>query len=101
MKEKEANDDQKAKDEKTEEKEGDVDDDTGSLDWNLRNTDSLYSELSELSREYVESVDQGASVRGTLCTVCVRMRTFKIKRREENVRTFKLNHLKDFIVTLL
>lgn len=101
VKEKEANDDQKAKDEKTEEKEEDVDDDTGSLDWNLRNTDSLFSELSELSREYVESVDQGASVRGTLCTVCVRMRTFKIKRKEENVRTFKLNRQKDFIVTVL
>lgn len=67
MKEKEGNDDQKVKDEKTEEEEL-ADDDTSSLDWNLRNTDSLYSELSELSREYVESVDQGASVRGMLCT---------------------------------
>lgn len=62
VKVREANDDQ-MKDEKTEEKEEDVDDDMGSLDWHLRNTESLYSELSELSREYVESVDQGASVR--------------------------------------
>ncbi|XP_057196636.1 C-Jun-amino-terminal kinase-interacting protein 4 [Triplophysa rosa] len=62
VKEKEANDDQTVKDEITEEEKV-ADDDTGILDWNLRNTDSLYSELSELSREYVESVDQGASVR--------------------------------------
>lgn len=60
------NDEQKMNDEKTEEEE-DIDDITGS-NWHLRNTDSLYSELSELSREYVESVDQGASVRGMLCT---------------------------------
>ncbi|KAA0702998.1 C-Jun-amino-terminal kinase-interacting protein 4 [Triplophysa tibetana] len=62
VKEKEGNDDQKVKDEKAEEEEV-ADDDMSSLDWNLRNTDSLYSELSELSREYVENVDQGASVR--------------------------------------
>ncbi|KAK7886332.1 hypothetical protein WMY93_025953 [Mugilogobius chulae] len=30
----------------------------------LRNTDSVFSELSELSRDYLESVDRGASVRG-------------------------------------
>ncbi|XP_056142785.1 C-Jun-amino-terminal kinase-interacting protein 4 [Lampris incognitus] len=35
------------------------------MEWELRNTDSLFSELSELSRDYVESVDQGASVRGS------------------------------------
>lgn len=39
--------------------------DMGSLEWELRNTESVFSELSELSREYIESVDQGASVRGT------------------------------------
>ncbi|XP_074540553.1 C-Jun-amino-terminal kinase-interacting protein 4 isoform X2 [Halichoeres trimaculatus] len=46
-----------------EEEEGDEEDD--SMEWDLRNTDSLFSELSELSRDYVESVDQGASVRGS------------------------------------
>lgn len=35
-----------------------------SMEWELRNTDSVFSELSELSRDYVESVDRGASVRG-------------------------------------
>lgn len=60
VEEKEVNEDLKVKDE---EKTEDVDDDTESLDWDLRNTDSVFSELSELSREYVESVDQGASVR--------------------------------------
>lgn len=36
-----------------------------SMEWDLRNTDSVFSELSELSRDCVESVDHGASVRGT------------------------------------
>ncbi|XP_074509510.1 C-Jun-amino-terminal kinase-interacting protein 4 isoform X2 [Sebastes fasciatus] len=36
-----------------------------SLEWELRNTDSVFSELSELSRDYLESVDRGASVRGS------------------------------------
>ncbi|XP_029928230.1 C-Jun-amino-terminal kinase-interacting protein 4 isoform X2 [Myripristis murdjan] len=36
-----------------------------SMEWELRNTDSVFSELSELSRDYVESVDRGASVRGS------------------------------------
>lgn len=44
-----------------EEKEKDLD----SLEWELRNTDSVFSELSELSQEYVESVDHGVGVRGT------------------------------------
>lgn len=35
-----------------------------SMEWELRNTDSVFSELSELSRDFVESVDRGASVRG-------------------------------------
>ncbi|XP_029603239.1 C-Jun-amino-terminal kinase-interacting protein 4 [Salmo trutta] len=39
--------------------------DMDSLEWELRNTESVFSELSELSREYIESVDQGASVRGS------------------------------------
>lgn len=37
-----------------------------SMEWELRNTDSVFSELSELSRDFVESVDRGASVRGKL-----------------------------------
>uniref|UniRef100_A0A3B4U3M4 C-Jun-amino-terminal kinase-interacting protein 4-like n=1 Tax=Seriola dumerili TaxID=41447 RepID=A0A3B4U3M4_SERDU len=46
--------------EKVEEEE-EVEED--SMEWELRNTDSVFSELSELSRDYVESVDRGASVR--------------------------------------
>ncbi|KAM6994672.1 C-Jun-amino-terminal kinase-interacting protein 4 isoform 2-T2 [Tautogolabrus adspersus] len=42
--------------------EGEEDD---CMEWELRNTYSVFSELSELSRDYVESVDQGASVRGS------------------------------------
>lgn len=34
------------------------------MEWELRNTDSVFSELSDLSRDYVASVDQGATVRG-------------------------------------
>ncbi|XP_042346028.1 C-Jun-amino-terminal kinase-interacting protein 3 isoform X2 [Plectropomus leopardus] len=48
--------------EKDEEEEEEEDD---SMEWELRNNDSVFSELSELSRDYVESVDQGASVRGS------------------------------------
>ncbi|XP_016419155.1 C-Jun-amino-terminal kinase-interacting protein 4 [Sinocyclocheilus rhinocerous] len=48
--------------EKTKEEE-ETDNDSDCLEWELRNTDSVFSELSELSREYVENVDQGASVR--------------------------------------
>ncbi|KAM3849573.1 C-Jun-amino-terminal kinase-interacting protein 4-like [Diretmus argenteus] len=44
------------------EEEEDEDD---SMEWELRNTDSVFSELSELSRDYVESVDHGVSVRGS------------------------------------
>ncbi|XP_051577825.1 C-Jun-amino-terminal kinase-interacting protein 4 [Myxocyprinus asiaticus] len=63
VKVKETNEDQKVKaGEKTEEEES-LDDDVDSLEWELRNTDSVFSELSELSRDYLESVDQGASVR--------------------------------------
>ncbi|XP_030604800.1 C-Jun-amino-terminal kinase-interacting protein 3 isoform X1 [Archocentrus centrarchus] len=40
--------------------------DEDSIEWELRNTDSVFSELSELSRDYVESVDRGASVRGSV-----------------------------------
>ncbi len=64
----EVDEDQKVKDgEKTKEEE-EIDSDSSSdcLEWELRNTDSVFSELSELSREYVENVDQGAGVRGTI-----------------------------------
>lgn len=61
--------DQKVKDgEKTKEEE-ELDNGSDCLEWELRNTDSVFSELSELSSEYVENVDQGASVRGTI--VCL------------------------------
>ncbi|XP_058503520.1 C-Jun-amino-terminal kinase-interacting protein 4 isoform X1 [Solea solea] len=46
-----------------EDEEGDKEDD--GLEWELRNTDSVFSELSELSQDYVESVDRGVSVRGS------------------------------------
>ncbi|KAM9353191.1 C-Jun-amino-terminal kinase-interacting protein 4 [Symphorus nematophorus] len=52
------------KQEKDEEEEEEVEEDD-SVEWELRNNDSVFSELSELSRDYVESVDQGASVRGS------------------------------------
>lgn len=48
-----------------EEEEEDVEEDD-CLGLEMRNTDSVFSELSELSRHYLESVDQGASVRGDL-----------------------------------
>ncbi|XP_020502373.2 C-Jun-amino-terminal kinase-interacting protein 4 isoform X2 [Labrus bergylta] len=49
---------------KAEEQEEEGEEDDG-MEWELRNTDSVFSELSELSRDYLESVDQGASVRGS------------------------------------
>ena len=52
---------------KTEQKEDgeeEEEEEEDSLELGLRNTDSVFSELSELSRDYVDSVDQGASVRG-------------------------------------
>ncbi|XP_072535703.1 C-Jun-amino-terminal kinase-interacting protein 4 [Salminus brasiliensis] len=52
----------KLKDEDDKEDEKNLD---GS-EWEMiRNTDSVFSELSELSREYAESVDHGVSVRGS------------------------------------
>lgn len=47
-----------------EDEKGDKEKDLDSLEWEMRNTDSVFSELSELSQEYVESVDHGVSVRG-------------------------------------
>ncbi|XP_068426818.1 C-Jun-amino-terminal kinase-interacting protein 4 isoform X2 [Clinocottus analis] len=35
------------------------------IEYKLRNNDSVFSELSDLSLDYVESVDRGASVRGS------------------------------------
>lgn len=61
LKVKEEKDGEEEKKEQEDEVEGD-----GSVEWDLRNTDSVFSELSELSRDYLESVDQGASVRGKL-----------------------------------
>lgn len=40
-----------------------MENDSDCLEFQLRNTDSVFSELSELSRDYVENVDKGASVR--------------------------------------
>lgn len=51
--------------EKDEEEEEEVEEDD-SMESDVRNTDSVFSELSELSHDYVESVDRGASVRGKL-----------------------------------
>ncbi|KAF1388041.1 hypothetical protein PFLUV_G00086140 [Perca fluviatilis] len=50
--------------ERQEKDEEEVEEDD-SVEWELRNTDSVFSELSELSLDYVESVDRGASVRGS------------------------------------
>ncbi|XP_054903723.1 C-Jun-amino-terminal kinase-interacting protein 4 [Poeciliopsis prolifica] len=46
-------------------KDGDEMDEDDCIEWDLRNTDSVFSELSELSRDYLESVDRGASIRGS------------------------------------
>ncbi|MCJ8728601.1 hypothetical protein PDJAM_G00006440 [Pangasius djambal] len=48
-----------------EDEKGEEEKDLDSLEWEMRNTDSVFSELSELSQEYVESVDHGVSVRGS------------------------------------
>ncbi|XP_072316415.1 C-Jun-amino-terminal kinase-interacting protein 4 [Eucyclogobius newberryi] len=48
----------------TEEEQEDEEEDEDDLEFEQRNTDSVFSELSELSRDYLESVDRGASVRG-------------------------------------
>lgn len=51
------------KDQKQQQEEEEVEEDD-SMELEMRNTDSVFSELSELSRHYLESVDQGASLRG-------------------------------------
>ncbi|TRY86481.1 hypothetical protein DNTS_001103 [Danionella cerebrum] len=53
-----------AKDKNAEEEQS-METDADCMEWELRNTDSVFSELSELSREYVENVDQGARVRAS------------------------------------
>lgn len=69
IKEVEEKEGEKKEEEKKEEgakqEKEDEEEDMDSLEWELRNTESVFSELSELSQEYIESVDQGASVRGT------------------------------------
>ncbi|XP_035616267.1 C-Jun-amino-terminal kinase-interacting protein 3-like isoform X2 [Oncorhynchus keta] len=62
--EKEEEEEEKKEEGAKQEKE-DAEEDMDSLEWELRNTESVFSELSELSQEYIESVDQGASVRGS------------------------------------
>ncbi|XP_017555951.1 C-Jun-amino-terminal kinase-interacting protein 4 [Pygocentrus nattereri] len=67
-KEKAEEDDEEEQEQEGEEMEEDKEDEKNldSLEWEImRNTDSVFSELSELSREYAESVDQGVSVRGS------------------------------------
>ncbi|KAI1885838.1 hypothetical protein AGOR_G00207900 [Albula goreensis] len=56
---------QQEQEQQEEEQDEEEEEDRESLEWELRNTDSVFSELSELSRDYVESVDRGASVRGS------------------------------------
>lgn len=58
-------DEVKEKNQEEEEKKREEVDEDDSMEWDLRNTDSVFSELSELSRDYLESVDQGASIRGS------------------------------------
>uniref|UniRef100_A0A3Q3J721 RH2 domain-containing protein n=1 Tax=Monopterus albus TaxID=43700 RepID=A0A3Q3J721_MONAL len=62
MKEVEEKEGEEFKVEERKEKDEEVEEDDR-VEWELRNTDSVFSELSELSRDYVESVDRGASVR--------------------------------------
>lgn len=68
MEENEAKKEQKVEEEQGEKKQEKVEEveEDESIALELRNTDSVFSELSELSHDYVESVDQGASVRGKL-----------------------------------
>lgn len=47
-----------------EQEDEEEDEEEGDLELEQRNTDSVFSELSELSHDYVESVDRGARVRG-------------------------------------
>lgn len=64
VEEKEGEEEEEKKEEGAKQEKEDEEEDMDSLEWELRNTESVFSELSELSREYIESVDQGASVRG-------------------------------------
>ncbi|TNN02657.1 hypothetical protein fugu_010144 [Takifugu bimaculatus] len=48
-----------------ERQEDEEDEEEGDLELEQRNTDSVFSELSELSHDFVESVDRGARVRGS------------------------------------
>ena len=57
-------DNQDKMEQKEDEGEIEEEEEEDSLEQELRNTDSVFSELSELSRDYVDSVDHGASVRG-------------------------------------
>lgn len=52
----------KDREQEGERQEDEEDEEEGDLE--QRNTDSVFSELSELSHDYVESVDRGARVRG-------------------------------------
>ncbi|XP_007550101.1 C-Jun-amino-terminal kinase-interacting protein 4 isoform X1 [Poecilia formosa] len=51
--------------EENNQKDGEEVDEEDCIEWDLRNTDSVFSELSGLSRDYLESVDRGASIRGS------------------------------------
>ncbi|XP_021445592.2 C-Jun-amino-terminal kinase-interacting protein 4 [Oncorhynchus mykiss] len=64
-KEGEKKEEEEKKEEGAKQEKEDEEEDMDSLEWELRNTESVFSELSELSQEYIESVDQGASVRGS------------------------------------
>lgn len=64
------------------EKEKEEVEEDDSMEMDTRNTDSVFSELSELSRDYVESVDQGACVRGKLIgKPCAYVLSFQLKLR--------------------
>lgn len=67
MEKEEREEKRKEDEERGREKQEDEDDEEdGGVELEQRNTDSVFSELLELSHDYVESVDQGASVRGEL-----------------------------------
>lgn len=54
----------KDREQEGERQEDEEDEEEGDLELEQRNTDSVFSELSELSHDFVESVDRGARVRG-------------------------------------
>lgn len=77
---------EKCKDEERgrEKQEDEDDEEDGGVELEQRNTDSVFSELLELSHDYVESVDQGASVRGELISQSHHCSFHRFEKRKQN-----------------